>query len=115
MDIVEWNEDPAVFIANALNPAQVMDVIFDETNPKACTVVVPDYQLSLAIGKRGQNARLAAKLTNHKIDIKSESDMTEFYENQELHDEAIVQSDLTDDEYETIAFNNETVEEKPEA
>src|SRR5699024_7079327 len=95
MDIVEWNEDPAVFIANALNPAQVMDVIFDETNPKACTVVVPDYQLSLAIGKRGQNARLAAKLTNHKIDIKSESDMTEFYENQEqqketeeLHDEA---------------------------
>ena len=96
MDIVEWNEDPAVFIANALNPAQVMDVIFDETNPKACTVVVPDYQLSLAIGKRGQNARLAAKLTNHKIDIKSESDMTEFYENQEqqketeeLHDEAI--------------------------
>ena len=121
-EIVEWNEDPAVFIANALNPAQVMDVIFDETNPKACTVVVPDYQLSLAIGKRGQNARLAAKLTNHKIDIKSESDMTEFYENQEqqketeeLHDEAIVQSDLTDDEYETIAFNNETVEEKPEA
>ncbi|NVE07694.1 transcription termination/antitermination protein NusA [Enterococcus faecium] len=122
MDIVEWNEDPAVFIANALNPAQVMDVIFDETNPKACTVVVPDYQLSLAIGKRGQNARLAAKLTNHKIDIKSESDMAEFYEKQEqqneteeLHDEAIVQSDLTDDEYETIAFNNETVEEKPEA
>ncbi|EOA2898809.1 transcription termination factor NusA [Enterococcus faecium] len=122
MDIVEWNEDPAVFIANALNPAQVMDVIFDETNPKACTVVVPDYQLSLAIGKRGQNARLAAKLTNHKIDIKSESDMAEFYEKQEhqneteeLHDEAIVQSDLTDDEYEAIAFNNETVEEKPEA
>lgn len=122
MDIVEWNEDPAVFIANALNPAQVMDVIFDETNPKACTVVVPDYQLSLAIGKRGQNARLAAKLTNHKIDIKSESDMAEFYEKQEqqneteeLHDEAVVQSDLTDDEYETIAFNNETVEEKPEA
>ncbi len=117
------DEDPAVFIANALNPAQVMDVIFDEQNPKACTVVVPDYQLSLAIGKRGQNARLAAKLTNHKIDIKSESDMAEFYEKtrttkaetEELHDEAIVQSDLTDDEYETIAFNNETVEEKPEA
>ncbi|MFV0558144.1 MAG: transcription termination factor NusA [Enterococcus sp.] len=79
MDIVEWNEDPAVYIANALNPAQVMDVIFDLENPKACTVVVPDYQLSLAIGKRGQNARLAAKLTAHKIDIKSESDMQEFY------------------------------------
>ena len=81
MDIVEWNEDPAVFIANALNPAQVEDVIFDTNNPKVCTVVVPDYQLSLAIGKRGQNARLAAKLTAHKIDIKAESDMAEFYEN----------------------------------
>ena len=125
MDIVEWDEDPAVFIANALNPAQVMDVIFDERNPKACTVVVPDYQLSLAIGKRGQNARLAAKLTNHKIDIKSESDMAAYYEEQanktedandesvaEAHDEAIIQSDLTDDEYETIAFNDEkTIEE----
>ncbi|MEO1772890.1 transcription termination factor NusA [Candidatus Enterococcus ferrettii] len=81
MDIVEWNEDPAVFIANSLNPAQVEDVIFDTENPKVCTVVVPDYQLSLAIGKRGQNARLAAKLTSHKIDIKSESDMEEFYAN----------------------------------
>ena len=80
MDIVEWDEDPAIFIANALNPAEVTDVLFDITNPKACTVVVPDYQLSLAIGKRGQNARLAAKLTGHKIDIKSESDMAEFYE-----------------------------------
>ncbi|PQF21828.1 transcription termination factor NusA [Enterococcus mundtii] len=119
MDIVEWDEDPAVFIANALNPSQVVDVIFDEQNPKACTVVVPDYQLSLAIGKRGQNARLAAKLTNHKIDIKSESDMTEFYEkkvqaeaaiSEELHDEAIIQSDLTDDEYQTIAFEDETTE-----
>ncbi|QIL46406.1 transcription termination/antitermination protein NusA [Vagococcus coleopterorum] len=76
MDIVEWNEDPAIYIANALNPAQVVDVQFDESQ-KACTVVVPDYQLSLAIGKRGQNARLAAKLTNFKIDIKSESDMAE--------------------------------------
>ncbi|WP_442760508.1 transcription termination factor NusA [Enterococcus italicus] len=80
MDIVEWDEDSAIFIANALKPAEVTDVLFDTTNPKACTVVVPDYQLSLAIGKRGQNARLAAKLTGHKIDIKSESDMAEFYE-----------------------------------
>ncbi|MCI0130125.1 MULTISPECIES: transcription termination factor NusA [Enterococcaceae] len=73
MDIVEWNEDPAVFISNALNPAQVLDVIF-EPNQRACTVVVPDFQLSLAIGKRGQNARLAAKLTGYKIDIKPESE-----------------------------------------
>ena len=74
MDIVEWTDDEAAFIANALNPAEVIDVIFDENNERACTVIVPDYQLSLAIGKRGQNARLAAKLTGYKIDIKSESE-----------------------------------------
>ncbi|MTV81285.1 transcription termination factor NusA [Secundilactobacillus folii] len=74
MDIVEWTDDEAKFIANALNPAEVIDVIFDENNERACTVIVPDYQLSLAIGKRGQNARLAAKLTGYKIDIKSESE-----------------------------------------
>ncbi|MEG0551328.1 MAG: transcription termination factor NusA [Vagococcus sp.] len=74
MDIVEWNEDPAIFISNALNPAQVVNVVFDDTQ-RACTVVVPDFQLSLAIGKRGQNARLAAKLTGFKIDIKPESEM----------------------------------------
>lgn len=79
MDIVEWNEDPAIYIANSLNPSEVSDVIFEVENPKVCTVVVPDHQLSLAIGKRGQNARLAAKLTAYKIDIKSESDMEEFY------------------------------------
>lgn len=74
MDIVEWTDDEAKFIANALNPAEVIDVIFDENNERACTVIVPDYQLSLAIGKRGQNARLAAKLTGYKIDIKSETE-----------------------------------------
>jgi N utilization substance protein A len=61
------------FIANALSPAKVLDVILNEEE-KSSTVIVPDYQLSLAIGKRGQNARLAAKLTGWKIDIKSESD-----------------------------------------
>lgn len=75
MDIVEWDEDPAVYISNALNPAQVVDVIFNK-DANSCLVVVPDYQLSLAIGKRGQNVRLAAKLTGYKIDIKSESDMS---------------------------------------
>lgn len=74
MDIVEWAEDPAQFIKNALNPAEVVDVIFDPTNGRAVTVLVPDYQLSLAIGKRGQNARLAARLTGFKIDIKPESE-----------------------------------------
>lgn len=72
IDIVKWDEDPAVYIANALSPAQVVSVTIDE-DAKSSVVVVPDYQLSLAIGKAGQNARLAAKLTNWKIDIKSES------------------------------------------
>ncbi|WP_416361222.1 transcription termination factor NusA [Mammaliicoccus sp. Dog046] len=73
IDIVEWDEDPKVFVRNALSPSQVVEVIVDEDN-QSTTVVVPDYQLSLAIGKRGQNARLAAKLTGWKIDIKSETD-----------------------------------------
>ncbi|WP_125982465.1 transcription termination factor NusA [Loigolactobacillus iwatensis] len=77
MDIIEWMDDPAAYIANALNPAQVVDVTFDPENEKAVTVIVPDYQLSLAIGKRGQNARLAAKLTGYKIDIKSETEADE--------------------------------------
>ena len=95
MDIVEYVKDPAKFIANALNPAEVLDVIFNEEKAasetedsegeettegqteRSCTVVVPDSQLSLAIGKRGQNARLAARLTKYKIDIKSESEMAE--------------------------------------
>ena len=75
MDIVQWQEDPADFISNALNPADVLEVRFDPENEHVCTVVVPDDQLSLAIGKRGQNVRLAARLTGYKIDIKSESDM----------------------------------------
>ncbi len=74
MDIVEWVEDEAQYIANALNPSEVTDVIFDPENDRAVTVIVPDNQLSLAIGKKGQNARLAARLTGFKIDIKSESE-----------------------------------------
>ena len=72
IDIITWSEDPAVLIENALSPAKVVsvDVNLEE---KTAEVVVPDYQLSLAIGKEGQNARLAARLTNYKIDIKSES------------------------------------------
>ena len=73
IDIVLWDEDPKVFVKNALSPSQVVSVTVDEEN-KSTVVVVPDHQLSLAIGKKGQNARLAAKLTGWKIDIKSESD-----------------------------------------
>ncbi|MFC7784332.1 MULTISPECIES: transcription termination factor NusA [unclassified Rossellomorea] len=76
IDIVQWSEDPVTFVANALSPSKVLDVQVNEED-KATRVVVPDYQLSLAIGKRGQNARLAAKLTNWKIDIKSETDARE--------------------------------------
>ncbi|WP_267201822.1 transcription termination factor NusA [Limosilactobacillus kribbianus] len=128
MDIVEYVKDPAQFIANALNPADVQDVIFNEPEeqpapevedvdqsaedqadtdtdapeteensaseapaPKeverSCTVVVPDNQLSLAIGKRGQNARLAARLTKYKIDIKSVSEMEELEKQEAMADE----------------------------
>ncbi|MCR4892517.1 MAG: transcription termination factor NusA [Lachnospiraceae bacterium] len=72
IDIVNWDENPAIFIENALSPAKVVSVIVDG-DEKTAKVVVPDYQLSLAIGKEGQNARLAARLTGYKIDIKSET------------------------------------------
>ncbi|KRM88202.1 transcription termination factor NusA [Lacticaseibacillus thailandensis] len=84
MDIVQWEDDPSDYIANALNPAEVIAVQFnDEDNERSATVIVPDYQLSLAIGKKGQNARLAAKLTGFKIDIKPESEV-EFVDDDEL-------------------------------
>lgn len=76
IDIVRWDEDPAIYIANALSPAKVVSVSVWEEE-KSSYVIVPDYQLSLAIGKAGQNARLAAKLTNWKIDIKSETQAKE--------------------------------------
>ncbi|MCC7370076.1 MAG: transcription termination/antitermination protein NusA [Chloroflexi bacterium] len=74
IDVVEWAEDPSRYVANALSPAQVVRVSVDE-DTKTATVVVPERQLSLAIGKEGQNARLAAKLTGWRIDIKSEAAM----------------------------------------
>lgn len=73
IDIVRWSEDPVEYVANALSPAKVVQVKVNEAE-KMTQVIVPDYQLSLAIGKRGQNARLAAKLTGWKIDIKSQSE-----------------------------------------
>ncbi len=72
IDIITWSENPAILIENALSPAKVVSVDVD-VEEKSAKVVVPDYQLSLAIGKEGQNARLAARLTGYKIDIKSES------------------------------------------
>lgn len=77
IDIIKWSENPAEFIANALNPANVREVYTEASGQRSCIVVVPDNQLSLAIGKEGQNARLAAKLTGWKIDIKSQSQYAE--------------------------------------
>lgn len=76
IDIINWSENPAILIENALSPAKVISVVADE-DERTARVVVPDYQLSLAIGKEGQNARLAARLTNFKIDIKSETQAKE--------------------------------------
>lgn len=79
IDIISWSDNPAVLIENALSPAKVVSVIADDEE-KTAGVVVPDYQLSLAIGKEGQNARLAARLTGFKIDIKSETQAKELEE-----------------------------------
>lgn len=107
MDIVKYDEDPAIFIKNAMSPAHVLDVVFLDEN--VCIVVVPDDQLSLAIGKRGQNARLAAKLTGYKIDIKSESEFDPDDYIQEAEDEL----EPNDEELDAIedAEANSNVEE----
>jgi len=88
IDIVRWNEDSEVYVANALSPSKVVSVDIHESE-KVAKVVVPDFQLSLAIGKEGQNARLAAKLTGWKIDIKSESQVTPQQINPKDNDEQI--------------------------
>ena len=100
MDIVEWTEDAAEFIKNSLNPAEVIEVIFDPNNDRAATVLVPDYQLSLAIGKRGQNARLAARLTGFKIDIKPESAREEAIAEMENQSTETVINENNDEEIE---------------
>ncbi len=86
IDIVNWDENPAYFIENALSPAKVVTVLVDEEDRQA-KVVVPDYQLSLAIGREGQNARLTARLTGYKIDIKSETQAIESGELDEFQEE----------------------------
>jgi transcription termination/antitermination protein NusA len=73
IDIIDWSDDPATFVGNALSPAKVNSVTVVDANLRAARVVVPDYQLSLAIGREGQNARLAARLTGWRIDIRSDT------------------------------------------
>ena len=109
IDIVEWSEDPVVFVANALSPSKVLDVQVSE-DERSTTVVVPDYQLSLAIGKRGQNARLAAKLTGWKIDIKSETDARELGIYPQIQSENTVEANVEDDPYfEEVESSSENV------
>lgn len=105
IDIITWSEDPAIFIENALSPSKVVSVRVDEEE-KSAQVVVPDYQLSLAIGKEGQNARLAARLTGFKIDIKSESQAREAYGYDDYDDEYDDYDDY-DDEYDENAEYDE--------
>ena len=95
IDIIKWSEDPAQFIAAALAPSDVVDVMMAEEG-KACRVIVPDDQLSLAIGKEGQNARLAARLTGWHIDIKSETLAADILKNVPVHEEPA--ADLIGDE-----------------
>ena len=122
IDIINWEENPAILIENALTPAKVIAVMA-EPDEKTALVVVPDYQLSLAIGKEGQNARLAARLTGFKIDIKSETqaresgelydydDEDEYYDEEEYSEEGAVESEETETEETEEVSEETTVEE----
>ncbi len=124
IDIICWDDNPAFLIENALSPAKVISVVADE-DAREAQVIVPDYQLSLAIGKEGQNARLAAKLTMYKIDIKSETQARELglfdaleygeydddyddgYDDYDEYDDGYAGDDYTDDGYADDAYNDE--------
>lgn len=102
IDIINWSDNPALLIENALSPAKVISVMADP-DEKAASVIVPDYQLSLAIGKEGQNARLAARLTGYKIDIKSETQAIESGELPENYlelSEGVYEEEMYDEDYE---------------
>ena len=116
IDIINWSDNPAILIENALSPAKVISVAADPEE-KTASVIVPDYQLSLAIGKEGQNARLAARLTGYKIDIKSE---TQAIESGELPanymdmpmEEGVFESDIyEDDVYEDDVYEDDAYED----
>ena len=116
IDIINWSDNPAILIENALSPAKVISVAADPED-KTASVIVPDYQLSLAIGKEGQNARLAARLTGYKIDIKSE---TQAIESGELPanymdlpmEEGVYESDVYEDDYEDDYYEDDAVYEE---
>ncbi|MBR4832572.1 MAG: transcription termination/antitermination protein NusA [Butyrivibrio sp.] len=111
IDVINWDENPGNLIQNALSPAKIV-AVFADPDEKSAKVVVPDYQLSLAIGKEGQNARLAARLTGYKIDIKSETqakDAPGFRMEDYLDDE-----DYDDEDYEGEYEEDETIESSEE-
>ena len=92
VDIVPWSSEPAELVSNALSPAKVAAVyLYEDEQPPTAVVVVPDYQLSLAIGREGQNARLAARLTGWRIDIKSE---TQFASEQAAYEAALERGEI---------------------
>ena len=114
IDIVNWDENPGNFIQNALSPAKIV-AVFADPDEKTAKVVVPDYQLSLAIGKEGQNARLAARLTGYKIDIKSETQAKDaegfryedymFDEDGDVYyEEEYEEGEYADEEYDDAAY-----------
>lgn len=111
IDIVQYEDDPSDYIANALNPAEVIAVQFeDDEDEKKAFVIVPDYQLSLAIGKKGQNVRLAARLTGYKIDIRPESEV-EFVDESDIEDEDVEAEGAVDTaDVETAEGNDSQVE-----
>ena len=117
IDIINWDENPAYLIENALSPAKVICVVADEEEKEA-QVIVPDYQLSLAIGKEGQNARLAARLTGYKIDIKSETQAREMGLFDELglddREEGGYEEYQDMDSYDEDAYGEDSYEEDPD-
>ncbi len=125
IDIINWDENPALLIENALSPAKVISVMADP-DEKTAKVIVPDYQLSLAIGKEGQNARLAARLTGFKIDIKSETQAREagdfeYYEEDEYDEDSYeafdedAAEDMTEDTVADAAEDTAELYEEQEA
>ncbi len=119
IDIINWNENPAILIENALSPSKVVAVLADPDNKEAL-VVVPDLQLSLAIGKEGQNARLAARLTGFKIDIKSESQAKEegiqyVFNEEDYYDDEYYDGEYYDDEYYDGEYYDDEYDSETEA
>ena len=129
IDIINWDENPGNLIQNALSPAKIV-AVFADPEEKTAKVVVPDYQLSLAIGREGQNARLAAKLTGYKIDIKSETQAKdapgfryedyedyddEYYEEGEYEEGEYEEGEYEEDSYQEEQYNeDETAEDAAE-